>query len=319
MNLSEQIITLYQKQQKGTCQKVPFCRVECFWQIGQLLFSVYWEIIHDSTAWRAALKQLKNSNTALPNSGKLTQMGRFYLSFPDQQQLSPLLSWSHYLVLTQLTFPNSRKYYHQEAINERWTLAQLKNAIDNHQFERSKPLLTTNKSHIVAHSKTYFQFSFLQKFQGQTIPERELEAALIEQLQDFLDELGKGFAFVARQKRLITPNGKQMFVDLLFYNYLLQRFVLIDLKVVPLSYEHIGQMDTYCRLFDETNPLPERAPCLGIILCPKVDVSFIHYSLLKNHSTIFAFEYILDKVNANNHHKREKQKKWEQTLFEKQS
>ncbi|MFK7981223.1 MAG: PDDEXK nuclease domain-containing protein, partial [Saprospiraceae bacterium] len=269
MNLSQQIIILYQKQQKGTCQKVPFCRVECFWQIGQLLFSSYWEIIHEPTAWKAALKQLSNSNTAMPASSKLAQMGRFYLSFPTHQQLSAILSGSHYLVLTQLTFLDSRKYYHQEAINERWTLGQLKKAIANHQFERSKPLLTTNKSAIVAHSKTYFQFSFLEKFHGQTIPESVLEDALIEQLQDFLGELGKGFAFVARQKRLITPNGKQMFVDLLFYNYLLQRFVLIDLKVVPLSYEHIGQMDTYCRLFDETNPLPETIPCLGIILCPK--------------------------------------------------
>ncbi len=317
MNLTQQIISLYQKQQKGICQKVPFCRVECFWQIGQLLFSTYWEIIHDPTAWKAALKQLKNSNTALPNSGKLAQMVRFYLSFPDQQQLSPLLSWSHYHVLVQLINRDSRKYYHREAINERWTLVQLKNAISNHQFERNKALLTTNKSAIVASSKTYFQFSFLQKFHGQTIPESALEAALIEQLQDFLGELGKGFAFVARQKRLITPNGKQMFVDLLFYNYLLQRFVLIDLKVVPLSYEHIGQMDTYCRLFDETNPLPESPPCLGIILCPKVDTSFLHYSMLKNNPTIFAFEYTLDKVNALNHHKREKQKKWEQALFEK--
>lgn len=317
MNTSQQILTLFQSQQEKQWRYIPFFKVECFWKIGKLLFATYWEIIHEEQVFRKALQLLFPAKQQQPDVVSLQKMTQFYTAFPDYNKLSPLLSWSHYLELLKISDKSRRNYYYQEAVNERWTLAALQNAITNQQFKRTQPLVKQNQSLQTIHAKTYFQFSFLKKFAGKKIPERALETALIEQLQTFLNELGKGFAFVARQKRLITPNGKQLFIDLLFYNYLLHRFVLIDLKIVPLNYEHIGQMDTYCRLFNETTPLPEKPPCLGIILCPKIDASLLHYSLLKNHPTLFAFEYTLDQMSPQKHQQRMAQKNWEHGLFEK--
>jgi len=315
MNIQQQISELYAKQQEKDWQYIPFYKVECFWKIGKLLFTTYGELIEAEAPFKAKLKMIRQSNPTLPEVAKLYKMARFYSTFPDFNKLSPLLTWSHYLILALITDVKARQYYYQEAIEEKWTLQQLQQAIDNQQFQRVLPLVLGDKQATIAHSKTYFQFSFLKKFKIKKIPESALESALVEQLQAFLVELGKGFAFVARQKRLITPNGKQLFVDLLFYNFLLKRFVLIDLKVVPLTYEHIGQMDMYCRLFNESSPIRDMPACLGIVLCPHVDSSLLHYSLLKDHPSIFAFEYTLDKINPSKHQKRQQKKEWEQALY----
>lgn len=314
--LVKEIRALYEKSKAKDYKAIPFYRVEQYWQIGQLLCTHFDKMITDLQALKIALKKLVKEEKALPPLNQLLGMSQLYAYFPQLSQLSPLLSWSHYFLLIQMNDPNSRAYYHQEAVKERWTFMELKNAITNHQFSRliNMPKTTFARS---AHLKNYFQFSFLKQFLGQKIPERDLEQGLIEQLQQFLTELGKGFAFVSQQKRLLTPNGKQLFVDLLFYNYLLNCFVLIDLKVVPLNYEHIGQMDTYIRLFDETYPFPDKQHCIGIILCPKIDRSLLHYSALKDHPRLMAFEYSMEVPNAEILAQRTKKANWEESLFKK--
>jgi len=314
--LIEQIAALYQQSKTTEYKSIPFYRLEHYWKIGKELCQYFDKIITDLTTLQQALKQLVKECPTLPPANQLLGMSRLYAYYPKVNQLSPLLSWSHYFLLIQLKDTTTRAYYHEEAISERWTFMQLKNAIANHQFSR---LVNTPKSTFArsTHLKNYFQFSFLKQFLGQKVPERDLEQALIEQLQHFLTELGKGFAFVARQKRLITPNGKQLFVDLLFYNYLLNCFVLIDLKVVSLNYEHIGQMDTYIRLFDETYPFPDKQHCIGIILCPKIDRSLLHYSSLKDNARLMAFEYSMETPNPKNIQARRERNQWEESLFQK--
>ncbi|MEM6317667.1 MAG: PDDEXK nuclease domain-containing protein [Bacteroidota bacterium] len=320
MNVHQQVHQLYQNHLDPQWQYVPFYKVECFWKIGACLGEVFVEVKNERERLKQHLITWYRGEPAKerPSIPELLLFVQFYFAFPTLEELSALLSWSHYQLLLKISDADCRKYYFREAVSERWTVNALQTAIKNRQYHRVQPQNQSPKNLRAVAAKTYFQFSFLKKFSGQKIPERQLESALVQQLQDFLNELGKGFAFVARQKRLLTPNGKQLFVDLLFYNYILHRFVLIDLKIVPLTYEHIGQMDTYCRLFNETTPLPDRPPCLGIILCPKVDTSFLHYSLLKDHPTLFAFEYTLHSLDATMHQKRTDQQHWEHQLFQKQ-
>ncbi len=318
--LVEKINQYYRQSKAPDYQSIPYYRLECYWKIGKHLCTHFSNIMADLTALKIALKALIKKHAALPSAIKLLEMSLLHTFFPDLNQLSPLLSWSHYLQLIQLREEGVRNYYHREAITERWTLVELKNAIANQQFYR---LLATTpgKAHFAkqAQLKNYFQFGFLQQFVGQNIPEKDLETALIDQLQHFLTELGKGFAFVSRQKRLITPNGKRLFVDLLFYNYILDCFVLIDLKVVPLNHEHIGQMDTYRRLFNESCPLPDKAPCIGIILCPKIDLSLLHYSSLKDDARLMAFEYAIEPLAVQTLLDKQKRKSWEAALFKKRA
>lgn len=309
--LIEQITALYEQSKISDFKSIPFYRLEQYWKIGQTLCGHFDKMITDVQTYKGVLKKLVLAVPNLPSVKYLLGMSRLFVYFPDLDQLSPLLSWSHYFLLVDLKDSTQRNYYHQEAISERWTYDQLKKTIANQQFHRIAGIPYAESTHL----KNYFQFSFLKQFKGQKIPEKDLEKALIEQLQHFLSELGKGFAFVAQQKRLITPNGKQLFVDLLFYNYLLNCFVLIDLKVTPLSYEHIGQMDTYIRLFDESYPFRDKQDCLGIILCPKIDRSFLHYSSLKDNARLMAFEYSLDAPNAQNIQARKERNAWEENLF----
>lgn len=190
-----------------------------------------------------------------------------------------------------------------EAANSNWTTRQLERQINTELFKRisvskdkNEILALANEGIETRKTQDIIKDPFVLEFTGikpnSNFYEKDLEQALIDKLQDFLLELGKGFSFVARQQR-ITHEGDHYFVDLVFYNYLLKCFVLIDLKVGKLTYQDIGQMDGYVRLYEEKLKPVDDNPTIGIILCAEKNDTTVKYSLLKDSEQIFASKYQL--------------------------
>ena len=190
----------------------------------------------------------------------LYKMTQFYRLFPNLDSVRLNLSWTHYRHLLRLDDPGAREWYANEAAAQNWSTRQL---------ERQIGMPDTGR-----------------------LLESKLEDALIGNLQAFLLELGKGFAFVARQQRISTES-KDFYIDLVFYNYVLKCFVLFDLKTRELTHENIGQMDMYVRLYDDQRRGPGDNPTVGIILCANKDETIVRYSVLHGNEKLFASKYKL--------------------------
>ena len=226
----------------------------------------------------------------------------------DQLEMSegpfhPNLSWSHYRALMRVENKNARDFYEIEAVRCGWDKRALERQISTLFYERL--LKSGDKSAMLQQAaskskglqpidvlKNPYILEFLNLPNTPGLRESKLEGALIANLQYFLLELGKGFSFVARQKH-IRMGSKDFFVDLVFYNYLLKCFLLIDLKVGDLTHQDIGQMDGYVRLFEEQCKAPDDNPTIGLILCSDKDDAIVHYSVLKESQKLFASRYKL--------------------------
>ena len=254
---------------------------------------------------------------ALAESGKgfyhtnLKLFRQFYLTFPishtlcDQSGLA-CLSWLHYRHLLRVDDAKTRTWYTHEAIAQGWSVRALDRQINTLFYERL--LGSQDKAGVRAEAVTliardapadprdFIRDPYVLEFLGAQpdagLYEQDLEQGLLNQLQKFLMELGKGFAFVARQKHL-RVEGEDCFVDLVFYNYLLKCFVLIDLKVGKLAHQDVGQMDMYVRVFEEQYRGEDDNPTLGLILCSERNVAVAKYSLLADNAQLFASKYQL--------------------------
>lgn len=215
---------------------------------------------------------------------------------------SPLLSWSHYRILMKVASRPDRLFYEIEAEKEGWTVATLERQIHSLLFARL--LKSRNKAGMlelasrgqVLHSpvdsiRDPYILDFLNLPDDRVLHENDLEAAIIDRLQEFLLELGKGFAFVARQKRLSFEDD-HLYVDLVFYNTILKCFVLIDLKIGKLTHQDVGQMDGYVRLFDDQWTTEGDNPTVGLILCAEKNEAVAKYSVLSESRQIFAAKYV---------------------------
>lgn len=231
---------------------------------------------------------------------KLRYCDKFYSAFPEWELIHPALSWTHYLCLLSLRDPSMRYFYLQEAALNHWSVKQLQRQIKSHHFQhiiapeelpymQGVPVgtLPTAKSFL----KEQYILEFLDEPEQASLSEKSFEAALLKQLQDFLLELGRGFAFVARQQRITTDAGKSFYIDLSFYHYLLGRFVLFELKTTPLSHRDIGQLDYYVRLYDAKYKQPYHGPTIGVLLCPEQDSTWQRYSLLQEKEQLFVATY----------------------------
>jgi predicted nuclease of restriction endonuclease-like (RecB) superfamily len=209
------------------------------------------------------------------------------------------LSWSLNRLIMRVEDPKARAYYLQEGAEQQWSVRQLERNIKTHSFERllstqstpSESILPTRDS--FAHLdfiKDPYVLEFLQLPEAGQIKERRLEQAIIDELQKFLLKLGKGFSFVARQMRISTETS-HFFIDLVFYNYLLKCFVIVDLKTVTLSHQDIGQMDMYVRMFDDLKRGEDDNPTIGIILCDNKDETVVKYSVVEESQQLFASKY----------------------------
>ena len=235
----------------------------------------------------------------------LRNMRAFYQLFPIWNALRSELSWTHYRLLLRVEDKLARLWYMNEAADQNWGSRALERQIGTLYYERllaskdRKPVRHEATTKITAMDKTPRDFvrdPVLLEFLGlpgtEKLLESDLEQSLIDNLRHFLLELGKGFAFVARQQRLSTET-KDFFVDLVFYNYHLKCFVLFDLKTKELSHQDIGQMDMYVRMYDELKRSAGDNPTVGIILCAQKDASVVRFSILKKHKRLFATKYRL--------------------------
>lgn len=224
-------------------------------------------------------------------------------SHPLFQIISIELSWTHYRSLLRVENPKAREFYMKEAVENGWGTRALDRQINSLYYERllssqdKKPVIDEMKektSHLQPEDvlKDPVILEFLQLKENKKYRESELEQALIDKMNDFLLELGKGFAFVARQKRISTET-KHFYIDLVFYNYLLKCFVLIDLKTGELTHQDIGQMDMYVRLYEDKYKSADDNPTIGIILCTENDHTIVKYSVLNENKQLFASKYKL--------------------------
>jgi len=236
------------------------------------------------------------------NERELRRMRQFYLSFPDWGSVRIELTWTHYWYILRIDDIRVREYYMNEAITQSWNTRLLDRNINSRYFER---LLSTQTSNLqdnpvsgsskVSSSdliKDPFMLEFLGIEQPAAYSESDLETAIINKLQHFILELGKGYAFVARQYHIRTDT-KEFYIDLVFYNYILKCFVLIDLKITELTHQDIGQMDMYVRLWEDLKKIESDNPTIGIILCSDKDETIVKYSILNENRQLFASKYRL--------------------------
>lgn len=234
----------------------------------------------------------------------LENMRRFYLAFQKSETVSRKfkLSWSHYIFLTRIENIDERNFYEIESIENSWSLRELKRQFDTGLFERLK--LSSDKQKIkelslngqvVQTVQDLIKDPYILEFVGlpelSVYSESELEQKLIDKLEHFLLELGKGFTFVARQKR-ITIDEKHFKVDLVFYNRLLKSFVVIDLKIGELKHQDIGQMMMYVNYFDIFEKTQDENSTIGIILCKDKSKSLVELTLPKDNNQIYASKYL---------------------------
>ena len=233
----------------------------------------------------------------------LQQMKQFYLTFPNTNALRSQLTWTHYRLLLKVEDDKARQWYMNEAVASAWSSRQLERQISTLYYERL--LSSSNKEPVIKEAnelmkplaaeefiKDPYVLDFLDLKNYPSLHESDLEQALIDKLQEFLLELGRGFCFVARQK-LMRYEDEDFYLDLVFYHSILKCYVLIDLKIGKLTHGDVGQMDSYIRMFDNLYKNIDDNPTIGLILCSQKNEAIVQYSVLNDAKQVFASKYKL--------------------------
>lgn len=304
--LYHSIAEILRNAQQRAYSAVNLSMIDAYWHIGQKIVEEEQQGNERAKYGDNLLQRLSQELSDEFGKGfnltNLKYIRQFYLAFPIRHALRGELSWTHYRLLLKVQNEKARQYYLQEAIDNQWSTRILERQINSLYYERllasqdKKSLLVeAQKSEKLSAQdiiKDPFVLEFLNLKRNHAFSEQALETALIDKLQDFLLELGKGFSFVARQKRF-TADNEHFYVDLVFYNYLLKCFVLIDLKVGKLSYQDIGQIDFYVRYWEEHFKTEGDNPTIGIILCTEKNETIVKYSVLEGSQQLFASKYQL--------------------------
>ena len=286
---------------------VNFAMVQAYWQIGRII------VEHEQNGSLRAdygknmlqeisvkLQQEFGSGFSVRN---LQQMKKFYALFPNTNALRSQLTWTHYRLLLRVENETARNWYMEECVRSAWSSRQLERQISTFYYERL--LASREKEPVIAEAhdlmgvlaaesfiKDPYVLDFLDLKNYPALRESDLEQALIDKLQDFLLELGRGFCFVARQK-LMRFEDEDFYLDLVFYHSILKCHVLIDLKVGKLTHGDVGQMDSYIRMFDALYKNSDDNPTIGIILCSQKNEAIVKYSVLSEAKQVFASKYQL--------------------------
>lgn len=243
-------------------------------------------------------RELSDSFGGGISEAQLWNFRQFYNTFPDVEILNTLcreLSWSHIRLIMRLQSADERMYYINEVRNGNWSVRELQRNIKTDAFHRVVATQQSDASKpVVFSANTYVKDPYILEFLGLKpdvkVKERALENAIISNMQQFLLEMGRGFSFVERQMHIATEMS-DFYIDLVFYNYLLKCFVLIDLKTTRLTHRDIGQMDMYVRMFDQLKRQSDDNPTIGLILCAEKDEIVAKYSLLSDSTQIYASKY----------------------------
>ena len=233
---------------------------------------------------------------------------KFFQTFPEivstLSTQSSSLSWSHYSILIQVRDTEARRWYEREACEQGWSVRTLQRNVSSQyyyrmlktqvpdQVEREMKELTSQYQNRLEFIKNPVIAEFLGMQADTSYLESDLEQCIIDNLQKFLMELGKGYAFVARQQHIHTEK-EDYYIDLVFYNYIIKCFVLIDLKTQKITHQDVGQMDMYIRMYDELKKQPDDNPTLGIVLCADTDEDIAKYSVMHGNEQLFASKYKL--------------------------
>ncbi len=272
--------------------------LESYWSIGKLIVEDEQKGKQRADYGKNVLKKLAKQLTSEFGKGfddsNLRNMRSFYLAFPIRDALRHELSWTHYRLLSRLETEQKRNYYLTESIQNNLNSRQLQREISSLAYER---MLKHSPQHTESPSiqnfiKDPYIFDFLGLEQNFKNTERGIEEAIINHIQKFLLEIGKGFAFVARQQHVITDTS-DFFIDLVFYNFLLKCFVIIDLKTGNLTHQDVGQIDMYVRMYDDLKRNEGDNPTIGILLCSEKDETIVKYSVLNDKHNLFASKYLL--------------------------
>ena len=306
--------------------------IEAYWQVGKRIVEEEQlgnaKAIYGVSLIKNVSKQLTISFGKGYSETNIKYFRQFYLVFPHLFSISQTvsdqfkrtqktlfseleiqkyknLSWSHFQKIMKISNSEIRDYYLKESSENNWSIRTLDRNISTLYYER---LLSSNnkvkvenemldktisfKNEALNFIKNPTVLEFLNLPDNLAYTESELEKALIDNIEKFILELGKGFAFIERQKRIVTEN-KDYFIDLVFYHYILKCFVVIDLKVDKISHQDVGQMDMYVRMFDEIIKNSNDSPTIGIILCTETDSDIARYSILKGNEQLFATKYKL--------------------------
>ena len=290
----KQIITLSRQRVYRMANSVL---LETYWQIGEIIIKEEQKGQSKAEYGKSTLKNLAQILTLEFGKGfderNLNNMRAFYQSFPIWNALRTELSWTHYRLLSRLDSEQKRKYYLTESLTSNWNSRELQRQINSLAFERVvKPLPANETPTIQNLIKDPYIFEFLGLPIDTKNTEFAIETAIIDHIQKFLLELGKGFAFVARQQHIVTDTS-DFFIDLVFYNYLLKCFVIIDLKTGNLAHQDIGQIDMYVRMYDDLKRSTDDNPTIGILLCSEKDETIVKYSVLNDQNNLFASKYLL--------------------------
>lgn len=286
---------------------VNFAMVESYWLIGQQIVEHEQHGEARADYGKGLLKELAAKLSVEFGKGfdesNLRYMRLFYRCFPIRDTLRHELTWSHYRRLISVENEQARIWYMNEAADSVWSTRQMDRQISTLYYERL--LASKDKAPVVAEAKQKmselkpelfihdpFVLEFLNLKEYPALRESDIEQALIDHLQQFLLELGRGFCFVARQKRM-RYDEEDFYVDLVFYHSILKCHVLIDLKLGKLTHEDVGQMDSYIRMFDALYRNEDDNPTLGIILCSQKSEAIVKYSVLNEGKQIFASRYKL--------------------------
>lgn len=288
-------------------RSVDFCRVQMYWAIGQRIVEKEQQGKERADYGTYLIKNLAKEIEPEYGSGfgkrQLELSRQFYRTYPNANTLCAQLNWSQYKLLIAISDDDKREYYQLEAVNECWSKRQLERQINSMLYERL--LMSNDKESVLAVArkeripespqeiiKDPMVLEFLGLERKASYYEKDLESAIISHIADFLLELGRGFSFVARQKRLLIEDD-EYFADLVFYNRLLRSFVVIEIKNHKLTHQDLGQLQLYVNYYDRYEKTDDENPTIGILLCTDKNDTAVKLALPENNKTILASKYQL--------------------------
>ncbi|MGQ3683651.1 MAG: PDDEXK nuclease domain-containing protein [Candidatus Loosdrechtia sp.] len=300
------IKTVLEKARSKSFKAVNTAMVRAYWHVGKIIIegeqkgkqrAEYGAYLIEELAKRLTVEYGQGFNKT-----NLWYMRQFYLTFQNLHALRGELTWTHYRLLLKIEKPEAREFYIKETIASNWSTRELERQINSLLFERlalsrdKKGVLElANKGHHIAAPSDIVKDPYVLEFLGlekhEKYLEKDIEQALIDKLQKFLLELGKGFSFVARQQR-ITLDGDHFYIDLVFYNRLTRCFVLIDLKVGKLTHQDIGQMQMYVNYYKRTQMVEGENEPIGILLCAEKNNAVVKFTLPEGQKQIYISKYI---------------------------
>jgi len=303
---------------------VNFSMVQAYWQIGRIIIeheqngnlrSEYGKGLLQNVSDR--LQQEFGAGFSVRN---LQQMKKFYALFPNTNALRSQLTWTHYRALLRVENDAARDWYMNECVKAGWSSRQLERQISTLYYERL--LSSREKAPVIAEASKLteplaaenfirdpYVLDFLDLKSYPSLRESDLEQALLDKLQEFLLELGRGFCFIARQK-LMRYEDDDFYLDLVFYHSILKCHVLIDLKIGKLTHGDVGQMDSYIRMFDALYKNDDDNPTIGIILCSQKNEAIVKYSVLNDAKQVFASKYRLTLPTAEELQREMEEERW---------